>query len=135
MQPATINFCALPVTLCCAISRMVLTDSCLAESMNEQVLMTMTSASSAFAVIWAPPVESMPIITSLSTRFLGQPRLTKPTFTGAGQGAAFCGVRGAVGVSTGMYYAILSSERPMFLRVTLGCENLDEYNLLARETP
>ncbi len=33
--------------LCWTISRMVLTDSCLAESMKEQVLMTMISASSA----------------------------------------------------------------------------------------
>ena len=57
---------------------MVSTDSCLAVSMNEQVLTTMMSASSARAVISAPLVESMPIMTSESTRFLGQPRLTKP---------------------------------------------------------
>src|SRR5271165_67263 len=58
---------------------MASTDSCLAASMNEQVLTTMMSASSARGVIWAPPCESIPIMTSLSTRFLGQPRLTKPT--------------------------------------------------------
>ena len=52
--------------------------------MNEQVLTTMMSASSARAVISAPAWESRPIMTSLSTRFLGQPRLTKPTFGLAG---------------------------------------------------
>src|SRR3974390_225398 len=51
--------------------------------MNEEVLTTMISASAAREVIWAPPCESRPIMTSLSTRFLGQPRLTKPTFWGA----------------------------------------------------
>ena len=61
---------------------MVSTDSCLAVSMNEQVFTTMMSASSARAVIWAPPCASSPIMTSLSTRFLGQPRLTKPIFLG-----------------------------------------------------
>jgi len=30
----------------------------------------------------APELARMPIITSLSTRFFGQPRLTKPTFVG-----------------------------------------------------
>src|SRR5271165_448602 len=61
---------------------MVFTDSCFAESMKEQVLTTMMSASSAREVISAPPCDSRPIITSLSTRFLGQPRLTKPIFLG-----------------------------------------------------
>src|SRR6266536_2277879 len=69
---------ARPCVLCPAISRIVSTDSCLAVSMNEQVLTTMMSASSAREVIWAPLTESNPIITSESTRFLGQPRLTKP---------------------------------------------------------
>src|SRR5690349_6450298 len=59
---------------------MVFTDSCLAESMNEHVFTTITSASSARFVISAPALFNMPIITSLSTRFLGQPRLTNPTF-------------------------------------------------------
>src|SRR5689334_10880953 len=88
---------------------MVFTDSCLAESINEQVFTTITSASSARAVICAPSVCNMPIITSLSTRFLGQPRLTKPTFKGDG-GGAVPGCGGAsVGFSTGMlslYYNI-----------------------------
>src|SRR5208337_849199 len=61
---------------------MVFTDSCFAESMKEQVLTTMTSASSARGVICAPPAASRPIMTSLSTRFLGQPKLTKPIFLG-----------------------------------------------------
>lgn len=51
--------------------------------MNEQVLTTMTSASAELGVSRAPDWASMPIMTSLSTRFLGQPRLTKPTLTGA----------------------------------------------------
>src|ERR1700730_484879 len=50
--------------------------------MNEQVLTTITSASSALRVSSAPARASRPIITSLSTRFLGQPRLTKPIFWG-----------------------------------------------------
>ena len=58
-------------------------DSCCALAINEQVLTTMTSASSALGVSSAPAWASMPIITSLSTRFLGQPRLTKPTLAGA----------------------------------------------------
>src|SRR5262245_3026779 len=59
---------------------MVFTDSCCALSINEQVFTTMTSASSACGTRSAPACESMPIMTSLSTRFLGQPRLTNPTF-------------------------------------------------------
>src|SRR5206468_2730246 len=46
-------------------------------------LTTMTSASSALGTRSAPACESMPIITSLSTRFLGHPRLTNPTLGGA----------------------------------------------------
>ena len=82
-HPATTNFFAFPA-LCRAISRIVLTDSCCALSMNEQVFTTMTSASSARWTRSAPACESMPIITSLSTRFLGQPKLTKPTLGAAG---------------------------------------------------
>ena len=73
------SFLARPLSLKRAISRIVSTDSCLALSMNEQVFTTMMSASSARLVISAPEVASIPIITSLSTRFFGQPRLTKPT--------------------------------------------------------
>ena len=59
-------------------------DSCLrACRIKEHVLTTMTSASSALGVSSAPACASMPIITSLSTRFLGQPRLTNPTLVGA----------------------------------------------------
>src|SRR5205085_4354306 len=88
------SFCARPVglaaeTLCCAICRMVSTDSCLAVSMNEQVFTTITSASSARGVICAPAEASMPIMTSLSTRFLGQPRLTKPTLVGGATDGEF----------------------------------------------
>ena len=40
---------ARPSVLCCAISRMVLIDSCLAESMNAHVFTTSTSASAGLA--------------------------------------------------------------------------------------
>ena len=56
-------------------------DSCLAASMNPHVLITMTSACSFSAVIEYPCSRRAPIMTSLSTRFFGQPRLTKPTLT------------------------------------------------------
>ena len=59
---------------------MVSTDSCLAESMKLQVLTTRISASSARAVSSAPARSSRPIITSESTRFLGQPSETNPIF-------------------------------------------------------
>src|SRR5438552_13318688 len=69
---------------------MVFTDSCCALSINEHVLTTITSASSARVVSSAPLRASRPIMTSLSTRFLGQPKLTKPTFCGR----VDCGVSG-----------------------------------------
>src|SRR5215472_9693974 len=51
----------------------------------------MTSASWACVVNWAPACASMPIMTSLSTRFFGQPRLTNPTFfdDGVSEAAVF----------------------------------------------
>src|SRR5277367_5683455 len=57
-------------------------DSCFAGSMKLQVLTTITSASSGRGVSWWPLDARAPIITSLSTRFLGQPKLTKPIFKG-----------------------------------------------------
>src|ERR1039457_367243 len=63
---------------------MVSTDSCLAVSMKLQVLTMRISASSGWAVSRAPARSSMPIITSESTRFFGQPREMKPTVGGAG---------------------------------------------------
>jgi hypothetical protein len=68
-----------PEVLWRAISKMVLTDSCLAVSMKEQVLTTRISASSGCAVRRAPARSSRPIMTSESTRFLGQPNEIKPT--------------------------------------------------------
>src|SRR5580692_2437375 len=59
---------------------MVSTDSCLAGSMKLQVLTTNTSAWSGCGVSSCPRDTSWPIMTSLSTRFLGQPKLTKPIF-------------------------------------------------------
>src|SRR5581483_4116888 len=70
-------------SLCRAISRIVFTDSCWALSINEQVLTTMTSASSARGTSSAPASANMPIMTSLSTRFFGHPRLTNPTLGAA----------------------------------------------------
>jgi hypothetical protein len=46
----------------------------------------------------------MPIITSLSTRFLGQPRLTKPTFRGLG----FWAESGCGGASVRFFTGMLS---------------------------
>src|ERR1019366_7907491 len=71
---------ARPTRLYSAISRIVSMDSCLAGSMKLHVLTTRTSAWSVCGVSSWPRATSCPIITSLSTRFLGQPRLMKPTF-------------------------------------------------------
>ena len=87
-HPATTSRFALPPVLWRAISRIVSIDSCWALPIKEQVLTTMTSASSASGVSSAPACASMPIMTSLSTRFLGQPRLTKPTLVGRAAAAA-----------------------------------------------
>src|SRR5271154_5502399 len=73
------SFFADPDVLRRAISRMVSTDSCLAVSMKEQVLTTRISASSGWEVRRAPARSSRPIMTSESTRFLGQPNEIKPT--------------------------------------------------------
>src|SRR5208283_4306309 len=75
---------ARPSVLWRAISRMVSTDSCLAVSMKEQVFTTRISASSGCAVRRAPARSRRPIMTSESTRFLGQPREINPTEGAAG---------------------------------------------------
>src|SRR6202142_3775614 len=80
MQPATTRRLALPVFLNSAISRIVSIDSCLAGSIKLQVFTTMTSASEGCGVSSWPPLVSWPIITSVSTRFFGHPKLTKPIF-------------------------------------------------------
>src|SRR5689334_22450617 len=54
--------------------------SCLASLMKEQVLTMITSASFSSVVISYASLERTPSITSASTRFLGQPRLTMLTF-------------------------------------------------------
>ena len=80
----------------------------------------MMSASSARGVICAPPCDSSPIMTSLSTRFLGQPRLTKPTFLGVGRGASSGGSsRATESCLTGMeslYFSIYGRVEPMSRR-------------------
>src|ERR1039458_9259053 len=73
---------ARPTFLYSAISRMASMDSRLAGSMKLQVLTTRTSAWSGWGVSSWPLAASRPIMTSLSTRFLGQPKLTKPIFKG-----------------------------------------------------
>src|SRR3954447_24590683 len=55
-------------------------DSCLASPMKPQVLTTMTSASSGAPTTWWPAPAVWPSMTSVSTRFLGQPSETKWTF-------------------------------------------------------
>ena len=75
-----------PSVLWRAISRIVSTDSCLAVSIKLQVFTTRISASSGRAVSRAPARSSRPIITSESTRFLGQPNEIKPTVGAVGRG-------------------------------------------------
>src|SRR5579872_4056878 len=60
-----------------ASSKIVSIDSFLASPMKPHVLTTMTSASSGSSTIRHPPSPATPSMTSLSTRFLTQPRLTK----------------------------------------------------------
>src|SRR5258707_8990031 len=74
------SFWARPILLYSAISRIVSIDSFLAGSMKLHVLTTSTSAWSGCCVSSCPRETSSPIMTSLSTRFLGQPKLTNPTF-------------------------------------------------------
>src|SRR3989442_1016967 len=57
---------------------MALIDSCLASSMKPHVLMMTTSARAGSSVKVKPSRASAPSMTSLSTWFLEQPRLTKP---------------------------------------------------------
>src|SRR5205807_1581653 len=60
-------------------SRISLRLSSLEASRKPQVLITMASARSASGVTASPSPASRPSIRSLSTRFLGQPRLTNAT--------------------------------------------------------
>jgi hypothetical protein len=69
--------------------------------MNEQVFTTSTSASATSVVSSPPAFCSMPIITSLSTRFLGQPSETKPILSGfAGIGSRMRTSKDGEGVDT-----------------------------------
>src|SRR5207244_12247508 len=81
MQPLTINFWFVRLfkPRCWCASRIASIDSSLAESMNAQVLITRTSASSAREVISIPRASTLPSMISASTRFLAQPRLIIPT--------------------------------------------------------
>src|SRR4051812_49293999 len=55
-------------------------DSCLASPMKLQVLTTITSAAAGSSTTWWPASPTWPSMTSVSTRFLGQPSETKWTF-------------------------------------------------------
>src|SRR5688500_7838893 len=59
---------------------MVSTDSCFALSMKAHVFTTSTSALEGSRVSSRPDFWASPSITSESTRFLGQPRETRPIF-------------------------------------------------------
>src|SRR5689334_19018734 len=93
MHPVTISRRHAPVFLCSAISRIVSIDSCLALSMNAQVLTTSTSASAASRVRRWPFFWASPSITSESTRFLGQPSDTIPIFMRSRFQVLGCSVR------------------------------------------
>src|SRR5579863_3105175 len=97
MHPATMSLRAWPDFLYPAISMMVSMDSCLAGSMKLQVLTTITSASPGSGVSWRPRSAKCPINTSVSTRFLGQPRLTNPIFTGENCGKVTYRIAGSFG--------------------------------------
>src|SRR5947207_2286435 len=81
MQPLTISFWPglLVRPRCWCAWRIASIDSSLAESINAQVLMTSTSASSARDVISIPRCKTLPSMISASTRFFAQPRLIMPT--------------------------------------------------------
>src|SRR4051794_9232089 len=62
------------------MSRIASIDSCFASPMKPQVLTTMTSADSGAATKLWPASAVWPSMTSVSTRFFGQPSDTKWTF-------------------------------------------------------
>ncbi len=76
-QPDTTRRRQRPLPLSSAISRMASIDSFFASPMKPQVLTTITSASAASSTCAKPASRATPSMTSESTRFLGQPRLTK----------------------------------------------------------
>jgi asparaginyl-tRNA synthetase len=100
MQPATTRRCNRPVFLCSAASSTAWIDSSRAGPMNEQVLTTITSAWAGSRTNSQPSAARWPSITSLSTRFLAQPRLIRPSRlrlmdrddgSGAGRGSSRAG--------------------------------------------
>src|SRR5687767_12627657 len=79
-HPVTISARHAPRFFSFASSRMVLTDSSRARSMNAHVLTIKHSASSAVSTRGNPACVSIPSISSESTWFLGQPRVVRWTF-------------------------------------------------------
>ena len=93
-QPATMIFWparAGSAARAATASRIALTDSSLAGSMNEQVLTISTSASSGSGVRAMPAAARWPSITSESTRFLAQPSEIRPTVGGWWRADIGCG--------------------------------------------
>ncbi len=78
MQPATITRSISPFFLRSTCSRIVSTDSSLARSMKPQVFTRTTRASPSGTMAW-PARCRCPSMTSVSTRFFGQPSETTPT--------------------------------------------------------
>src|SRR5260221_5721938 len=72
----------LPVSRSSFALRIASMDSFFDASMKPQVFTITTSASCAFGVTCIPSRNSEPSMTSLSTRFFAQPRLTNPTLIG-----------------------------------------------------
>src|SRR5438093_217743 len=69
--------------------------------MKEQVLTITASASVASLVITTPSLSSAPSMISASTRFLAQPRETKPILMGRSVGRAFINERPVYGPGSG----------------------------------
>src|SRR5262249_1995985 len=78
-HPATITRLHWPASFMATASRISWSDSRLEASRNPHVLITIASARLESGVTTSPSSASSPSIRSLSTRFLGQPRLTKAT--------------------------------------------------------
>ena len=71
----TTSFLQRPSRFSSASATIASTDSSLALSMKPQVFTTMTSACSGSCTSRYPACARVPSITSLSTRFFGQPRV------------------------------------------------------------
>ena len=80
-----INALQLPVSRSSFALRIASMDSFFEPSMKPHVLTITTSASCASRVTSIPSRNNEPSMTSLSTRFFAQPRLTNPTLMACGE--------------------------------------------------